>query len=101
MTERVRLSRLVQVFGWTGLTSLGGGRSAYFYDAVVHKRPWLKSSEFIQDLTISQLLPGPSFANLGVALGVRLGGGSCENSDRLREAAQTVASDTQGVAARA
>jgi len=75
VTERVRLSRLVQVFGWTGLTSLGGGRSAYFYDAVVQRRPWLKSSEFIQDLTISQLLPGPSFANLGVALGVRLGGG--------------------------
>lgn len=74
MTEHVRLSRLVQVFGWTGLTSLGGGRSAYFYDAVVHKRPWLRSGEFIQDLTISQLLPGPSFANLGVALGVRLGG---------------------------
>lgn len=74
MTERVRLSRLVQVFGWTGLTSLGGGRSAYFYDAVVMRRPWLKSHEFIQDLTLSQLLPGPSFANLGVALGVRLGG---------------------------
>ena len=74
MTDRVRLSRIVQVFGWTGLTSLGGGRSAYFYDAVVMRRPWLLSHEFIQDLTLSQLLPGPSFANLGVALGVRLAG---------------------------
>jgi chromate transporter len=72
--DKVRLSRLVQVFGWTGLTSLGGGRSAYFYDAVVMRREWLKSHEFIQDLTLSQLLPGPSFANLGVALGVRLAG---------------------------
>jgi chromate transporter len=74
MTGRVRLSRIVQVFGWTGLTSLGGGRSAYFYDAVVMRRPWVKSHEFIQDLTLSQLLPGPSFSNLGVALGVRLAG---------------------------
>lgn len=74
MTDRARLSRIVQVFGWTGLTSLGGGRSAYFYDAVVMRRPWLKSHEFIQDLTLSQLLPGPSFSNLGVALGVRLAG---------------------------
>ncbi len=74
MTDRVRLSRIVQVFGWTGLTSLGGGRSAYFYDAVVMRRAWLKSHEFIQDLTLSQLLPGPSFNNLGVALGVRLAG---------------------------
>ena len=38
MTDRVRLSRIVQVFGWTGLTSLGGGRSAYFYDALVMRR---------------------------------------------------------------
>jgi len=74
VTGRVRLSRIVKVFGWTGLTSLGGSRSAYFYDAVVMRRPWLKSHEFIQDLTLSQLLPGPSFANLGVALGVRLAG---------------------------
>lgn len=72
--DRVRLSRIVKVFAWTGLTSLGGGRSAYFYDALVMRRPWLKSHEFIQDLTLSQLLPGPSFANLGVALGVRLAG---------------------------
>src|SRR5262249_16653960 len=72
--ERVRPSRLVQVFAWPGLTSLGGGRTAYFYDAVVMRRPWLTSHEFIQDLTISQLLPGPSFSNLGVALGVRLAG---------------------------
>lgn len=71
---RVRLSRLIRVFTWTGLTSLGGGRSAYFYDAVVARRPWVRSEEFVQDLTLSQVLPGPNFANLAVALGYRLGG---------------------------
>ena len=62
------------MFAWTGLTALGGGRSAYFYDAVVVRRAWVKTGEFVQDLTLSQLLPGPNFANLAVALGCRLGG---------------------------
>ena len=70
----VPLRLLIRVFAWTGLTALGGGRSAYFYDAVVVRRPWVKTSEFVQDLTLSQLLPGPNFANLAVALGSRLGG---------------------------
>lgn len=70
----VRFSRLLGVFAWTGLTSLGGGRSAYFHDAMVVRRPWLDSREFVQDLTLSQLLPGPNFSNLAVILGHRLGG---------------------------
>ena len=72
--SRVRLPHLIRVFAWTGLTSLGGGRSAYFHDAVVVRRPWVRNDEFVQDLTLSQLLPGPNFANLAVALGCRLAG---------------------------
>ena len=74
MTGRVQLSQILKVFGWIGLTSLGGGRSVYFHAGLVEKRRWITNHEFIQDLTLSQLLPGPSFANLGVALGVRLAG---------------------------
>src|SRR5207253_8899373 len=72
--SRVRLPHLIKVFAWTGRTSLGGGRSAYFHDAVVVRRPWVRNDEFVQDLTLSQLLPGPNFANLAVALGCRLAG---------------------------
>lgn len=72
---RVSLSRLIKVFAWTGLTSLGGGRSAYFHDQVVVRRPWLSHREFAQDLTLSQILPGPNFSNLGVVIGYRLAGG--------------------------
>ena len=72
---RVSLSRLIGVFAWTGLTSLGGGRSAYFHDQVVVRRPWLTHQEFAQDFTLSQILPGPNFSNLGVVIGYRLGGG--------------------------
>ncbi len=44
---RVPLWLLIRVFAWTGLTALGGGRSAYFYDAVVVRRSWVKTSEFV------------------------------------------------------
>jgi len=71
----VSLSRLIRVFAWTGLTSLGGGRSAYFHEQVVVRRPWLSHQEFAQDFTLSQILPGPNFSNLGVVIGYRLGGG--------------------------
>ncbi len=72
--NRIRLWHLIRVFAWTGLTSLGGGRSAYFHDALVVRRRWVRNDEFVQDLTLSQLLPGPNFSNLAVALGCRLAG---------------------------
>ena len=72
--HRVDLARLLRVFTWTGLTSLGGGRSAYFHDAVVVRRGWLTNAEFLQDLTLCQVLPGPNSSHLAVALGHRLAG---------------------------
>ncbi len=70
----VSLLRLILVFAWTGLSSLGGGRSAYFHDALVRRRGWISHDEFVQDFTLSQVLPGPNFSNLAVALGYRLAG---------------------------
>jgi chromate transporter len=72
--RRVSLLRLVAVFTWTGLSSLGGGRSAYFHDALVRRRGFIRHDEFVQDFTLSQVLPGPNFSNLAVALGYRLAG---------------------------
>jgi chromate transporter len=72
--RRVPLLRLIVVFTWTGLSSLGGGRSAYFHDALVRRRRWVSHDEFVQDFTLSQVLPGPNFSNLAVALGYRLAG---------------------------
>jgi chromate transporter len=71
---RVRPSRIARVFAWIGLTSIGGGRYAFFYDALVARRQWVSNKEFVQDLTLSQVLPGPTFSNIAVALGIRLGG---------------------------
>lgn len=72
--RRVSLLRLVAVFTWTGLSSLGGGRSAYFHDSLVRRRRWISHDEFVEDFTLSQVLPGPNFSNLAVALGYRLAG---------------------------
>ena len=74
--SRVRLSQIVRVFAWTGLTSVGGGRYAYFCESLVSRRAWVTREEFVRDLTLCQLLPGPNFSNLAVALGFRLGGAS-------------------------
>jgi chromate transporter len=72
--RRVSLLRLIVAFTWTGICSLGGGRSAYFHDALVRRRGWIRHDEFVADFTLSQVLPGPNFSNLAVALGYRLAG---------------------------
>ncbi len=41
---------------------------------MVVRRHWLTDEEFLQDVTVSQLLPGPNFSNLAIALGYRLAG---------------------------
>jgi chromate transporter len=38
------------------------------------RRRWLGTDEFLQDYTLSQLLPGPNVSNLAITLGHRLAG---------------------------
>jgi chromate transporter len=64
----------VRVFALTGILSIGGGRAAFFYDALVTRRRWMRVDEFLQDFTLAQLLPGATFANLSITLGHRLAG---------------------------
>lgn len=71
---RVPTSVLARAFAWIGLTAIGGGRSTYFYETFVVRRGWVGSEAFLNDLTLSQLLPGPTVSNLAVALGHRLRG---------------------------
>ena len=40
----------------------------------MRRRGWIRNDEFVQDFTLSQVLPGPNFSNLAVALGYRLAG---------------------------
>jgi chromate transporter len=74
VTEPVSVARVVRAFALTGILSIGGGRAAFFYDALVTRRGWMRVEEFLQDFTLAQLLPGATFANLSITLGHRLAG---------------------------
>ncbi|MBI5442325.1 MAG: chromate transporter [Deltaproteobacteria bacterium] len=72
--REVSLARLFKAFAWIGMTGLGGGRIAYLYDDFVERRRWLTREEFLPGFALSQLLPGPTLANLAVLLGNGLKG---------------------------
>lgn len=74
--RQIRTFVLARAFAWIGLTSIGGGRAAYFHENLVLRRRWLTHEEFLQGLTLSHILPGPTISNLAVALGHRLRGPS-------------------------
>ena len=67
-------AQIVRAFVALGLTSFGGGRTAYIYESLVARRRWVKTEDFLQDLMLSQILPGPNSSNLAVAVGHRLAG---------------------------
>ena len=67
--RQVSMGHLTRMFAWIGLSSIGGGRSAYIYDTLVERHAWLTREEFLPGLTLSQLLPGPNIPNLSVFLG--------------------------------
>jgi len=72
--RRVSLARVTRMFGWIGLSSIGGGRSAYLYEMLVDRHRWLTPEEFLPGYTLCQLLPGPTISNLAVFLGNGLRG---------------------------
>jgi chromate transporter len=71
---RPSLPEFVRAFAWIGAISFGGGRTAYFQDELVTRRRWLTSSEFLEAIALTQMLPGPGIGNLSACLGQRLGG---------------------------
>lgn len=66
---------VVLLFIRIGLTSFGGGLSAWLYREVVGKRHWMKDDDFLGALTMSQVLPGANVINLSIYVGHRLHGG--------------------------
>ena len=74
MAASISVARVVRSFALTGILSIGGGRAAFFYDALVTRRRWMRVDEFLTDFTLAQMLPGATFANLAITLGHRLAG---------------------------
>ena len=71
---RPTLAQVLRAFLYLGATSFGGGRTAYFYEILVRRRRWISTPGFLEDLTISQMIPGPNVTNLAVLVGHRLAG---------------------------
>ncbi len=57
-----------------GASAFGGGGSAHIHNHIVVRRAWLSEEEFLEGLSLSQLLPGPIFANFAAHIGMKLCG---------------------------
>jgi chromate transporter len=70
----VSLRQIFVLFCRIGMTSFGGGLSAWIYREVVTQRGWLGAEEFLGALTLGQILPGSNVVNLSIYVGYRMGG---------------------------
>ena len=59
-----------------GLTSFGGGVSAWMMRLVVEERGWMGEPEFLTGLALCQAFPGINVLNLAIWLGYRMRGGA-------------------------
>ncbi|MCL6649027.1 MAG: chromate transporter [Chloroflexi bacterium] len=55
-------------------TAFGGGMGAHYYHHFVERRQWLTREQFLQDMTLAQLLPGPNMVNIVAIIGQRFYG---------------------------
>ena len=69
------LAALALPFGKIGISSFGGGLSAWVYREMVDARHWITEDEFLSAVTMSQILPGANIVNLALQIGFRLRGG--------------------------
>jgi chromate transporter len=61
-------------FLYVGCTAFGGGASAHIHNLVVRRKGWLSDTDFLEGMTLSQVLPGPNLSNLASYIGSRLAG---------------------------
>ncbi len=76
VNEKPTLAQYALLIVRVGLTSFGGGVSAWMMRLVVHERGWLTESEFLSGLALCQVFPGVNVLNLAIWLGYRLHGGA-------------------------
>lgn len=69
------LAELALPFAKIGISSFGGGLSAWVYREMVDGRRWISEEEFLGAVTMSQILPGANIVNLALQIGFRLRGG--------------------------
>ena len=71
---RPSLWEIAALFAFIGMTSFGGGLTAYIRRLVVNQKGWLTDDEFLPGLGLVQLLPGANVVGLSVYIGNHLRG---------------------------
>ncbi|TCM65807.1 chromate transporter [Acinetobacter calcoaceticus] len=75
------LGQLFYIFFSLGFTSFGGPAAhfVYFHQCFVEKKSWISATQFSQIMALSQIIPGPSSSQTGMAIGYVLHGyrGAC------------------------
>jgi chromate transporter len=72
--DEVGLLELFLLFSQLGLSSFGGGVSAWMHRAFVERRGWLGETEFAAAFALARIMPGVNVLNLAVLIGQRLRG---------------------------
>ena len=74
LSHPASLSALLMAFLRLGATSFGGGTAAWTHREIVEHRQWLSEEQFLQALTVAQVMPGANPVNLSVFIGLQLRG---------------------------
>ena len=72
---RIGLMTIVAEFFRLGVTSFGGGTTAWLYRAIVQRRRWIDDQAYLAGVGLSRIVPGSAGVNLTVQVGQRLRGG--------------------------
>ncbi|MFZ4115759.1 MAG: chromate transporter [Chthoniobacterales bacterium] len=73
-TNDISLSQLARTFLFIGMTSFGGGVTAYIRRIIVENKQWLTNEEFFPGLSFCQLLPGANVVGISLYIGNHLCG---------------------------
>ena len=69
---KVSLPQLARTFLFIGMTSFGGGITAYIRRIIVENKQWLTDEDFFPGLAFCQLLPGANVVGLSLYIGNHL-----------------------------
>lgn len=72
--RQMGLIELFLLFSRLGLTSFGGGVSAWVHRAFVERRRLIGETEFAAALALARIMPGANVVNLAILIGHRLHG---------------------------
>lgn len=72
--KKINLSQLARTFLFIGVTSFGGGITAYVRRIVVDNKKWLTNEEFFPGLALCQLMPGANVVGISLYIGNHLCG---------------------------